>query len=923
VERVSFELVGRHDELAAVDAFLARGDLVCVLVGEAGIGKTTVWRTGLELARKRSYRVVAATTAAAEAQLAYAALRDLLEGLFDDVEDALPGPQRRALAVALLRAEPADLPAGQAAVAAGFLAALRVAAAAGPLLVAVDDIQWLDASSALVLAFAARRVRDDRIGFLFSKRTGHQVTTLALDRLGPGELSEIEIAPLSVGALHQLLINRLDVALSLPALRAVHAISGGNPLYALEIARALPDPSWTPKPADPPPVPSTLRSLVETRVASLPAHTRDALGVAAALHDPALDVVGAVVGPDVRAAVAPAVAEGVVAFDGERARFTHPLLAAAAYAALTPARRREVHASLAELLEDQEERARHLALAATGPDEGVAAALEEAARAAFARGAPHGAVELSDHARALTPTSESEGLRRRTLAQVGYCLRTGESARARGLVTELLVHAPSGPLRAEALAYMGWIEFYGVDWRSSAEFYKAALAEPGAGDLVRARSEVGLAGALLLLREDVHVAAEHARAAVLLSERVGHPELFAEALGLQAATEFLSGRGSFPRELMERALSLEPLVGSPSAFALLHINFALVLSWADEIEASLAMYESLRVRAAELGDETSLGWDLAGLSLVECLAGRLDDAVRHLDEAYEIVSLADQDSNRAVVLATRALVEAHLGHVEAARGAGEEAVRLAEEVGAGLAQRIARSALGLLALSEQRYAETHEHLEALLEETRAAGIREPGEFRFLADDVEALVGLGRRAEAEAALGFLEECADATGRTSALGAARRCRAHLAMANGEIAEALAAAEEAAALLAQVPLPFEHARSLLVLGEVNRRARRKRRAREAFESALLLFERLGAALWAERARDQIARIGGRAPAGRGLTPTELKVAELVAQGLRNREVAAALFVTPKTVEFHLRNVFRKLDVRSRAELARTFKA
>lgn len=916
------EVVGRREELAAVEAFLARGSGVCVVAGEAGIGKTTVWRAGLDLAGERSYRVLAAMTAATEAQLAYAALRDLLEGLFDDVQDALPAPQRQALAVALLRADPADLPAASAAVAAGFLSALRVAAAAGPLLVAVDDIQWLDASSALALAFTARRVRDDPIAFLFSRRTGHDVTTLGLERLPPGQLSEIEIGPLSLGALHQLLISRLDVALALPALRAVHALSGGNPFYALEIARALPDASWTPKPGEPPPVPPTLRGLVETRVASLPAGTRDALGVAAALRDPALAVVGAVVGPEAGAALAPAVADGVVALDGDRLRFTHPLLAAAAYATLTPVRRREVHTSLSELLDDSEERARHLALTADEPDEEIAAALEQAARMALARGAPHAAIELCERARVLTPAEDPTGLRRRDFAEVEYCVRAGESARARELLMQLLAESSPGPVRAEVLSHLGQVEFYGLDWRSAARYCERALTEPHPTEGARATSERYLGEALLLLREDIVAAAEHAGNAVVWAERVDDRAGLAEALAVHAECEFLLGRGVRARELMDRALSLGPTPGAFSVATQPKLYLALLLSWADEIETSLATYEEVRIHAAELGDETSLGWILARMSLVECLAGRLDDAVLHLEEGNEIVSVAGQRTNRAVVLATRALAEAQLGNVSAAREAGAEALRIANETEAGLARRIARAALGFLAVSRQRFEEAHAHLEPLVEETRAAGIREPSEFRFLADDIEALVALGRLPEAEAALAFLEECAAGTHRTSALGAANRCRALLAVANRDLVAALAAADDATAAHAGVPLPLEHARSLLVLGEVSRRARRKRPAREALENALVLFEALGAVLWAERTRERLGRIGGRPPGDDGLTPTEFKVAELVAQGLRNQEVAAVMFVTPKTVEFHLRNVFRKLGVRSRAELARAFK-
>lgn len=922
MERASPEVVGRREELAAVETFLARGSGVCVLAGDAGIGKTTIWRASLDLAGERSYRVLAAKTAAAEAQLAYAALRDLLEDVFDDVQDALPAPQRRALAVALLRADLTDLPAAPAAVTAGFLGALRVAAAAGPLLVAVDDIQWLDASSALALAFAARRVRDDPIAFVFSRRTGHDVTALALERLPPEDLSEVEIGPLSLGALHQLLISRLDVGLALPALRAVHALSGGNPFYALEIARALPDPAWMPKPGEPPPVPPTLRSLVETRVASLPPATRDTLGVAAALRDPSLAVVGAVVGQHVDVALEPAVADGVIALDGDRLRFTHPLLAAAAYATLMPGRRREVHASLAELLDDSEERARHLALTSEEPDREIADALEQAARTALARGAPHAAIELCERARALTRTDDETSLRRLAFAQAEYCVRAGESARARELLVKLLAESPPGAARAEVLSHLGQVEFYGLDWRSAAAYSERALAEPHATQVARANGERCLSEALLLLREDIVAAAEHGGNAVALAERAEEGGGLAEALAVQAECEALLGRGGLARELIDRALAA---ASAPRAFAVVtqpKLYLALVLSWADEIETSLATYEELRSDAADLGEETSLGWILARMSLVECVAGRLDDAVRHLDEAYEIVSVAGQRSNGAVVLATRALAEAHLGNVSAAREAGEEALRIAGETDAGLARRIARAALGFLAVSAQRFEEAHDHLEPLVEETRAAGIREPGEFRFVADDVEALVALDRLPEAEEALGFLEECAEETGRTSALAAAKRCRALLAVANRDVAAALSAADDAVAAHAGVPLPLEHARSLLVLGELNRRARRKRAAREALEGAHARFEELRAGLWAERARERLGRIGGRPPRADGLTPAELRVAELVAQGLRNQEVADALFVTRKTVEFHLRNVFRKLHVRSRAELARVFK-
>jgi DNA-binding CsgD family transcriptional regulator len=603
--------------------------------------------------------------------------------------------------------------------------------------------------------------------------------------------------------------------------------------------------------------------------------------------------------------------------------FGHPLLAAAAYARLSPARRREIHASLSTLLVDPEERARHLALTAVEPDEEIASVLEQAARTALTRGAPHAAIELCERARAITPAAHATSLRRRVFAEAEYCVRAGESHRAGALLAELLDQSSPGPGRAEVLSRLAQVEFFGVNWRSAARLSERALAEPEATDLVRAKSERVFAESLLLLRENIVAAAEHAQAAVAWAERAGDRVGLAEALGPQVESKFLLGRGAVSRPLMERAESLTSALAGLTVATQPQTYFALVLSWADEIDASLAMYEGMRVQAAELGDETSLGWILARMSLVECMAGCFDSAVRHLETADEILSLTGQKANRAVALATRAVAEAHVGNATAAREAGAEALRIAAETEAGLARRIALAALGFLELSQQDFGRAHEYLEPLLEETRAAGIREPSEFRFLPDDVEALVALGRLAEAEATLDFFEECAVATGRTSALGAARRGRALVAAGRGDVPGAVTAAQEAVGLHARVPLPLERARSLLVLGEVNRRARRKRGAREALQSALAVFEELGAAVWAERTRDRLARIGGRAPARDALTPTEQKVVELVAQGLRNQEVAAAMFVSPKTVEFHLRNVFRKLGVRSRAELARVFKA
>jgi DNA-binding CsgD family transcriptional regulator len=910
VNTTASEVVGRREERAAVERLLARRSGMLVLEGEAGIGKTTVWRAGVELARERSYRVLTASTAAAEGQLAHAALRDLLHDLFEDVEGALPAPQTRALAVALLLEEPGDAPPGQAAVAAGFLGALRVAASEAPVLVAVDDIQWLDGSSALALGFAARRVRDDdAIAFLFSRRTGQDAPALELERLPAEKLSRLAIGPLSLGALQALLMSRLGLSLSRPALRAVHEMSGGNPFYALEIARALPDPSWTPAPGELPPVPVTLRGLVDTRVADLPAATRDALAVAASLRQPTLGLVDAVISQDAAGVIAPAVAEGVVDVDGDSLRFAHPLLAAAAYERLPQARRREVHASLARLLDEEEERARHLALAATEPGEQVASTLERAAANAARRGATAAAADLAAEAQRLTPASEAAAWRRRIRAEADYAVRAGDPRRATGALERLLASRLPDAERGVVLAQLARVGLHGLDWASSIRRCHEALrhaADPG----LRAAIEIDLMRALSFVEEDDE-ALRHLREAARLAAAAGdEPLLVSALLGVETRE-----RGEPSPRTIQRFLALE----LPPAHFTASSAYPYVLGLADRFAEALAYYELMREYARDHGEEAPYSWTLVRMAQLECLRGEWQQALSRAEEAAEVAGVAGHAANEALALATSALLEAKLGRVEGARASAGRALGLAEPAGAAQAMTLAQHALGFVDLSLSDAAAAHARLGPVIAKRRRAGVMDPSVVRFVPDEVEALVQIGDEEGSTELLGWYEQLARAAGRPLSLAATARCRGILAGARGDVHAALEALREHE----RVEAPFERARTLLAQGSALRRAKRKRVARQALGEALAEFERLGAALWAEHARSELARISGRAPAGDGLTPTEERVVELVAEGLRNREIAARLFLSEKTVEFHLRNVFRKLGVRSRSELARAFKA
>jgi DNA-binding CsgD family transcriptional regulator len=264
------------------------------------------------------------------------------------------------------------------------------------------------------------------------------------------------------------------------------------------------------------------------------------------------------------------------------------------------------------------------------------------------------------------------------------------------------------------------------------------------------------------------------------------------------------------------------------------------------------------------------------------------------------------------------LVEAHLGRAEPARLAALEGLRVAEAAGEILLLIPNLSVLGFLELSSGNPSEAHRYLSRAVELKEAMGVREPAYFRLVPDEIEVLVALGQLDEAEALLAPFEEAGRDLDRAWAMATGARCRALVVAARGDHPAASAAADEAVIQHDRLPLPFELGRTLLVKGTVQRRAKRKREARDTLTQALEIFQGLGAVLWVERTRAELARIGGRAPSSVDLTPTEARVAELVAAGGTNREVADALFVSVHTVEANLKRIYRKLGIRSRTELA-----
>jgi DNA-binding CsgD family transcriptional regulator len=904
--------VGREAELSAIAGFLEAEAAACAVAieGEAGIGKTTVWEAAVADAGRAS-RVLRARPAESEAKLAFSSLADLLGDAFAEVLDDLPLPQRRALEVALLLDDgKGRRGADRRAVAAGLLSSLRTLAAGGRVLLAIDDVQWLDPSSAAALDFALRRLRDGAVALLLARRVdeapGHGVLE---DALPAERCLRVTVGPLGFVALNTLLHARLGTVLPRPLLHRIHELSGGNPFFALELARA-------PERLEAGTLPPTLDALVSGRLAALPDTAQAALLAAASASQPTVDLVARVTGePD---ALAAAEAARIVEIDHGKVRFTHPLLASGVYTAAEPARRRDTHAKLAQRVRDPERRAIHLAAAATGPDEKVAAALELGASRARARGASAVAAELSEEAAQLTPPGATDDALRR-LADAGYYhFESGDSRRALALLEEVVPQLPVGAHRAGVLVRLARVRSYSDDLEAAAALFLQAVAEAGDDAALKAQALEGVAAQLFRERRRLDEAVEHTKEAAALAREAGDDGLLAIALGSQLLAEATLGRPEAAGTL-ETALALQQAVEGERILVQPEWSAAIVRMWWEEPAGVRPTYEKLIERGRATGDEASLAYVYVLLAQADCLLGSFELARRNAEATVEI---AEQAGQRALVgygLAVRALSDAHRGREAETREAAGRALVLGRETGFTPVLQFASAALGLLELSLGRPEEAERQLAPVVQLAREESICEPGLTRYASEQVEALVELGRLDEAADLLDWHQDNAERLGRRGAIATCLRCRGLLAAAHGRLDEALDAFEQALSGHETVELPFDRARTLLSFGAALRRAKHKADARERLEEAAASFAELEAAAFAERARAELGRVSGRRRSEGGLTPTERQIAELVADGRSNKEVAAALFVTVKTVEANLSRVYAKLGLRSRAELAR----
>ena len=893
-------VVGRERERASIDTFavdLLLGVRALLIRGDPGIGKTALWAHAVEKCRGAGLRVLVARPAEEEMPRALLGLVDLFEhvegaaGVLDGGDD----PFARGRAV---------------------LEALRRLSGAAATVIAIDDLQWLDSASARALRFALRRLDAEPVGLIATVRasSGPEALSAMVNALPPGRSELLDLGPLSLGALRTVLAGTVE-AISRPLLRRIHEVSGGNPLYAIELARAFAV-RRGPQPAVGLPLPDSLQAAIARRLATAPAGLAPLLESTSALGHPTVkELREALAGSDLDALLAIAEREELlVVEDSLRVRFSHPLLASAVYAGMGRLARRAVHARLADRAIDPDARARHLALATDTADERVAALLEEAAAHAGGRGAPELAAEFAEHSLRLTPPSHPDAAHRRALTRIEHLAAAGEVGRARALAGELIARLPPGPDRAEALVQHAELD---DDDRATAEgLLLAALDEAGEDERIRGRALNQLANLRRWRSGDVRGAIECAREALALAQRAGDGRHEVYAAAYLAHLETLIGAPN--PDLMASAVALEEQVGVPSLAIGPRTLLAKQLLWGGELAAARALLGAEYASVVHSGREIMRPQHFYDLSLVECAAGNLEQAEELVRQGMQAARDAENPYAERELLYPAALVQAWLGKAEEAR---LTAVRLREEsIQHEIRPLVVRQqmVLGLLGLAEGDPAAAAEPLTEAAAWLEEMGFAHPGAFPVLPDAIEALVHSGDGDAAEALLERLEREAASLASPWPRAAAARSRGLVALGAGRTGEAVAALEEAVATFDELGYRLDAARAQLLLGRALLRHGRRTAAADRLVDARDRFAATGAAIWEARAQEELERAAPGRAAGE-LTAAERRIAALVARGLRNREIGQELFMSVASVEAHLTRIYRKLDLRSRSELAR----
>ena len=885
------DIVGRGPERAIVRRFIAGlpdGPCELLIRGEAGIGKTTLWRSTLRECERDGPVILRARPAEEELPLGLAGLVDLFEHADLDTSALLaePNPFARARSV---------------------LAALRALAARAPVLIAIDDLQWLDAMSARALRFALRRLQHEPVGVFATVRAGQGTSDpLALaDALPPERVQVLDLGPLGLDALRRVLARAVEDH-SRAALHRIHTVSGGNPLHAIELARGLAGADAR--------LPTSLPVAIARRLDGVDPHLAALLRTAAALGPASAAELRDGAGQEAASQLAAAEREHLLVIgDDGRVRFAHPLFGTVVYGAMAPSERRAVHARLARSAADPDARARHLALATEGPDEAAALQLEEAAERARRRGALDLAGEFVGHSRRLTAPGDEAATLRRGAAEIEDLTVAGDSSRALALADELLAELPPGPARAEILLLRGCVEDDHLD--VSEALLQQALEDSAPVPRLHARVLDQFGWTLSLFRGDLATGLERTREAIRIAEREGDDTRLTAFTASHAYLEGLAGRPS--GAVCAEAIGLAP-AEVPSLWTAPATMVGELLLWAGDLDGARERFAADWEASRRTGTELQQPYGRFDLALVACAAGSFEAAEMHVRDGMQAARDMEDAWAARLLLYPLSLVLAWRGRVDEARAAADR--RIDEARARGERPGIVRGlgVLGLLALSDGEPALAAHHLRDAAALLEAMGYANPGAYPVLPDAVEALAAAGEADGAAALLRRLAIEAERSGGAWAAAATGRAGGALRLATGDPEAAADELGAAAAGFERLGCRPDAARAAFLRGRALLRAGQRVAAADVLADARRRFEAMGAPLWAGRAAVELDRASpGRASGA--LTPAERRIAELVAEGKRNREIGQALLMSVGTVEGHLTRTYRKLGIRSRSELAR----
>jgi len=898
-------LVGREAEQRELDSLLqsARDErsAVVILRGEPGIGKTAL----LEYAEGQAtgMRVLRCVGIEAEHELPFAGMHQLVRPCLDLI-DRLPAPQAAAMQSAL------GLSAGgvedRFLVSLGLLSLLAEACEERPLLCCVDDAQWLDGPSAEALVFAARRLEAEPIAVIITVREGDLRTFAA-----PG-VPELSLGALSDNDAYALLTDRLDRMASADVLAGLMTAARGNPLALLELPAALSEDQLAgAEPIlGPPPVRPAVEEAFRARVAGLPETTRRLLLLAAADEAgdlAAVELAAERLGLD-GADLAEAERGGLVRLNGA-VTFRHPLVRSAIYRSASRADRKAAHEALGAVVDDPTRRAWHRALVAEAADEGLAAELEAAGVQAVARGAQSSASAAFERAAELSVDPARRGHRLCLAAEAAQDGGRPDAAlalieRSRAYVADPVDVALMNLVLAGDAGRRG----SPGEGRNHLRAASSAIADFAPEDAAEILVWVVFTSLQSGRVERVIDEVEPALDAIAAPGEYGR---FARAL-MAGARGILAGQSAAARERFYEAIEIGTGFDAYRTMVLNAFVYLFVGDYARSREVSARWLEHARLR----GSVSGLVGTYPLLVIAQVGEGRLAAAAAGVDEGLELAARYGYENDMTGLLAVRARIAAQRGREADSRRDAEAAMQRALATELTYAIEQARLALAELELGLGNARAAIEHFEQLNPRPLP-----PVAMAATPDLIDAALRVGEPDRAHAALERLEAWAPVSTAPVIEGLLERCRAVLSDDPDEAEAHFRAALEAHA---RESPPAETARTQLAYGEWLRRERRRVEARTQLRNALDTFEGLGIAPAAERARGELQATGETARKRDAstlddLTPQELRIAQLVAEGATNREVGAQLFVSPKTVEYHLRKVFMKLGVGSRVELAR----